>query len=173
MGRMEAWINKQVKFLVHQCDMRLSEALTEAKKIWNEAQFKFFIDDNCVTHDGFKVIVTDMCYEDGVAYYICKPTEFNCSIERSFTAEQLTLEQVVLDRQNKQFWCCDVRKFDSNRIKTIVYPVYAQCLPENDVVPNKLCEQKRFFCITYAEAKQLKAGYDCVDEMIAKECGRK
>jgi hypothetical protein len=46
--------------------------------------------------------------------------------------------------------------------------VYAEFLPEDDDPPNKMCEQHRYYMITYNEAMQLKRGYDHVDLMVAE-----
>lgn len=169
MSCRDAWIKRYTSFLVGQCDVRpLSRALKVAQETWDKAQFKFNFDDVCVTDDGFTVIITDMVFEDDTAYYICKPTEFDCSIERSYVAEQLTLKEMVRDKRLQKFWCCDVRKFGNGRIKAIVYSVYAEFLPEDDNPPHKICEQHRYYTITYNEAMQLKRGYDQVDSMVAE-----
>ncbi len=174
MSCRDTWIQRYTKFLVSMCDVRpLSKALKEAQDTWDKAQFKFSLGDTCVTDDDFIVEIVDMVFEDDTAYYICKPLEFDCPIERSYIAEQLTLKSIVKDTKVNKYWCVDVRKFDSKRIKTITYPVYAEAKPEDDDVDNKMCEQHRYYVDSYEEAKQLKRGYDGVDAMVAESLERK
>ena len=173
MSCKATWIQKYTKFLVSQCDVRpLSKALEIATDTWDKAQFKFSLGDTCVTDDNFTVEIVDMVFEDDTAYYICKPLEFNCPIERSYIGEQLTLNATVRDTKMNKYWCVDVRKFDSKRIKTITYPVYAENRPEDDDVDNKMCEQHRYYVDTYEEAQRLKRGYDSVDLMRASALER-
>jgi hypothetical protein len=170
MTHNERWITKYCAFLVQYCDRTLKDALEEAKKIWNEAQFKFFIGDKCTTDDNFDVTVVDMVYEDGVAYYICTPDGLGTNVERSFTEEQLTTRNIenTYDMEFKKFWCVDVRRFDDKRTKTIVYPVTARYLPDDTKIKNPMCEQFHFYTITYEEAMELKRSYDKVDILIAE-----
>lgn len=60
------------------------------------------------------------------------------------------------EKKLSKFWCVDVRRFDGNGIKVLLYSVMAQYLPEHEDVPNKLCQQTRDYYITYNEAKFVK-----------------
>ena len=173
MANKEKWITKYCAFLVQHCDMTLKTALKEAQDTWDKAQFKFSLGDTCVTDDNFIVKIVDMVFEDDTAYYICKPLEFDCPIERSYIAEQLTLRSIVRDTKVNKYWCVDVRKFDSKRIKAITYPVYAETKPEDTDIDNKMCEQHRYYVDSYEEAKHLKRGYDSVNAMRAESLERK
>ena len=52
------------------------------------------------------------------------------------------------------YYCVYTKFFDSGRVKAVMYPIQAECKPENRMSENRMCDEYLDYFDTYAEARQ-------------------